>query len=46
MLHISMHEMLTNQILLFHLKAVATPCQTNTGAVVRLQIKQAVNYEY
>ena len=33
-----MHEMLTP-----HFETVATP---NTGAVLGLQIKQAVNYEY
>ena len=48
---ISMHEMLTNQILLFHIEIVATPWlqyvrSIYTVAVLRLQIKQAVNYEY
>ena len=44
---ISMHEMLTNQILLFHFSnTLASVCKTNTGAVLRLQIKQAVNYEH
>ena len=42
---ISMHEMLTNQMLLFHFETVATPrLQTDTGAVLGLQIIQAVNY--
>ena len=37
------HEMLTNQILLFHCE---TPwLQYNTGEVLGLLIKQAVNYE-
>ena len=40
-----MHEMLTNQILLFNFGTVsntlATVCKTNTGAVLWLQI---VNY--
>ena len=42
---ISMHEMVTNQILLFH-NTLASVCKTNTGTVLGLQIKQAVNYEY
>ena len=34
---ISMHEMLTNQILLFHFEPVAASvCKTNTGAVLGL----------
>jgi len=39
--------LLTNQILLFHSETAATPwLQTTTGAVLGLQIEQAVNYEY
>ena len=42
---INMHEMLTNQILLFHSSntLVSVFCKTNTGAVLGLQIKQAMN---
>ena len=49
---ISLHEMLANQILLFHSETVATTWlqyarfSTSAGAVLGLQIKQAVNYEY
>ena len=48
---ISMHEMLTNQILATvpfwdSSNTLASVCKTNTGAVLTLQIKQPVNYEY
>ena len=45
---ISMHEMLSIQILLFCFETVATPWlqYVSFGAVLGLQIKQAVNYEY
>ena len=45
-----MHEMLTNQILLFHFEPGNTldsvRLRTTTGAVLGLQIKQAVNDVY
>ena len=44
--HISMHEILTNQI---HFEkysnTLASVCKTNTSAVLRL-FQQAVNYKY
>ena len=47
---ISIHKLLTNQILLFIFETVTTPlasvCKTNSGAILRLQIKQSLNYEY
>ena len=43
---ISMHEMLTNQILLSIPRYLPSVCKTSIGAVLGLQIKQAVNYSH
>ena len=44
---ISVHDMLTNHIVLLHSETVVglSICKTTTGAVLGLQIKQAVNNE-